>query len=243
MTESLAGIRVRDIGAFELKRAYQSNLALGLLLAAGIHLAVVGAMWLFAGQNVVPPTIEPAVFADPGTIIVSPPPSIVPEEPKGVPGGGLVPPAFGIPRPVPDVLVRSEPVIPTRDDLHRYVPGARTAVPGTPSGRTEGIVRDTFPAIDVFVFGVRDPVPIREVTPVYPAMAERAGLTGDVMVRVLVDALGRVHDAVIVRCSPPGMGFEESARDALLQWVFTPAIQNDHPVAVWIMVPVRFATE
>jgi len=242
MTERLAGFRVPAIGAFELKLAYQSNLTLGLLLAAGLHLAVVGSIWLCMASDVAAPKVEPTVPVDPRTIIVSPPPSVIPDEPKGIVGGGMVPPEIGMPVPVPDVIVESETLISTRADLLRYVSGSKASAPGTRPKPSGEIVEDTFPAIGAFVFGVRDPVPIRKVIPVYPGMAERAGLTGDVVVRVLVDRLGRVHDAVIVTCSTPGVGFEESARDALKQWIFTPAIQNDHPVAVWINVPVHFAT-
>jgi TonB family protein len=115
---------------------------------------------------------------------------------------------------------------------------ARTGPDGTPG---DGIPIDTLPPIDQFIFGVKEPTPILTVSPIYPAMAERAGLTGDLMVRVLVDKLGRVRDAVVIKCSAPGLGFEESARAALMQWAFTPAVQNGHPVPIWINVPVRFA--
>jgi len=154
-----------------------------------------------------------------------------------------LPPGPGIPVPVPDELILGEVSIPTRAELGRYWVGGRSGTTGEAAGRLEEVVPDTFPAIDRVFFGVRKPVPIRTVSPIYPAMAERAGLEGQVVVRVLVDALGRVRDAVIARCSAPGIGFEESAREALMKWVFTPAVQNDHPVAVWINVPVRFVTD
>jgi len=35
----------------------------------------------------------------------------------------------------------------------------------------------------------------------------------------------------------------EAAIQAARQWVFTPALTNDHPVAVWVAVPIsRFAS-
>jgi protein TonB len=242
MTESLAGTRVDAIGALELKRAYQVNLALGLLLAAALHLAAVGSTWFFEEQDVVPPLVGPSAEPDPGRVFVWPDVTIVPDEPKGVgSGSSMVTPVRGIPRPVPDVLVDHEVSISTREDLRRHVQGGRTGVAGGGTDPLQWIVRDTFPAITEVIVGIRYPEAIREVSPIYPLMAERAGLEGRVVVRVLVDASGRVRDAVVVRCSPSGVGFEESARDALMQWVFTPAVQNDHPVAVWVNIPVRFA--
>jgi outer membrane biosynthesis protein TonB len=34
--------------------------------------------------------------------------------------------------------------------------------------------------------------------------------------------------------------FYKSACDAAMKWVFKPAIQNDKPVAVWVMIPFIF---
>lgn len=243
MTERSAAIRVPAIGALELKRAYQFNLALGLLLAAALHLAAVGSFRLFEPQEVVPPSAGPAAEPDPGRVFVWPDVTIVPDEPKGVGGGRMAPPETGIPRPVPDVLVDHEISIPAREDLRRHVEGGRTGLAGGGTDPLQWIVQDTFPAITEVIVGIRYPEAIREVSPIYPAMAERAGLEGRVVVRVLVDASGLVRDAVVITCSPSGVGFAESARDALMQWVFTPAVQNDHPVAVWVNVPVRFAIE
>jgi len=34
--------------------------------------------------------------------------------------------------------------------------------------------------------------------------------------------------------------FHAAAKKAAAQWTFSPAIQNDKPVKVWVMLPFRF---
>jgi TonB family protein len=36
------------------------------------------------------------------------------------------------------------------------------------------------------------------------------------------------------------MGFEEAAVEAVLQWKFTPALQQNNPVGVWVAQTVTF---
>ena len=83
----------------------------------------------------------------------------------------------------------------------------------------------------------KQPKPKKEVIPVYPEIARKAGITGTVQVEVLVnkqglvEAIGRVIGNEV---------FHEAAKKAAAQWTFSPAIQNDKPVKVWVMLPFRF---
>jgi len=36
------------------------------------------------------------------------------------------------------------------------------------------------------------------------------------------------------------LGFEEEAVKAVLQWKFTPALQRENPVGVWVAQQIRF---
>lgn len=83
----------------------------------------------------------------------------------------------------------------------------------------------------------KQPKPVVEVVPEYPEVARKAGIEGTVYVYVLVDKSGKV-EAVGRVLGPPV--FHEEARKAALQWVFTPAIQNDKPVRVWVSLPFKF---
>ncbi|MBN1293774.1 MAG: energy transducer TonB [Candidatus Latescibacteria bacterium] len=81
------------------------------------------------------------------------------------------------------------------------------------------------------------PQRINNVVPVYPPMAERAKLQGRVTLRVLVNKAGDV-DSVHVES---GLKiFHESAIEAAKATRFTPAKQNDRPVACWVIIPYTF---
>lgn len=83
----------------------------------------------------------------------------------------------------------------------------------------------------------RRPVLTRSMTPVYPEVAMRAGLEGDVFVAFTVGADGSVRDVRVVR--GPDI-FRKAAVEAVSKFVFEPAVQNDRPVAVKMTMPIRF---
>lgn len=87
------------------------------------------------------------------------------------------------------------------------------------------------------VFDTR-PVVIRQVKPVYPELARQAELEGDVRLKLGIDELGQVKEALVVESVP---GLEEAALEAIYQWEFEPGKQRDVPVPVWIVVPIRFS--
>ncbi len=57
--------------------------------------------------------------------------------------------------------------------------------------------------------------------------------------RVRVLESGRVGD-VIVEQSAGFRDLDLSAVDAVKKWLFEPARQGQNPVAVWVMLPVKF---
>jgi protein TonB len=78
------------------------------------------------------------------------------------------------------------------------------------------------------------------VKPVYPFAAKRAKMSGVVHVRVVVQPDGTVGEVSVVRSSPPGAGFEDSALNAVKRWRFKPALRDGEPVAASILVKVDF---
>jgi protein TonB len=72
----------------------------------------------------------------------------------------------------------------------------------------------------------------------YPEIAKRAGVEGWVIVRFIVDEMGRVREAEVVRGI--GAGCDEEALRALHQMEFTPGKQRGQPVAVKMSLPVTF---
>lgn len=75
------------------------------------------------------------------------------------------------------------------------------------------------------------------VQPEFPALARRANIEGTVLLRVLVNREGAV-DSVTVEHGPEI--FRKSAIKAALATKFSPARQNNTPVACWVLMPFRF---
>jgi TonB family protein len=88
-----------------------------------------------------------------------------------------------------------------------------------------------------YIFVEELPEALRKVPPVYPEAARRQGVEGTVMVQALVGTDGLVKRTAIKDSIPP---LDEAAMQAVRQWVFRPARTGGAPIAVWVMVPVRF---
>lgn len=78
---------------------------------------------------------------------------------------------------------------------------------------------------------------IRQIAPVFPAAARKAGIQGAVFVKVLVGTDGKVKHAEVVKGHEI---FHESALEAARGFVFMPAMQNERPVKVWVTIPIEF---
>ncbi len=78
---------------------------------------------------------------------------------------------------------------------------------------------------------------VHQVAPVYPEIARKAGLTGKVFLKFLVDKTGRVSNVTVLKGQEI---FRQAAIDAILQFRFKPAQQNDKPVSVWMTQPISF---
>lgn len=79
--------------------------------------------------------------------------------------------------------------------------------------------------------------------PQYPDVAKTVGVKGFVKVKVLVDKDGTVKKFLIMEARPKDLGFEEEVQKVIMKWKFTPAIQNQKPVAVWAEIPFNFSLE
>ncbi|WP_155797942.1 energy transducer TonB, partial [Sorangium cellulosum] len=72
----------------------------------------------------------------------------------------------------------------------------------------------------------------------YPESARAAGEEGSVVLRLTIDAEGRVTGAEVA--TPAGRGFDEAAQEAALRFRFTPARRGDRSVASRILYRVDF---
>lgn len=84
---------------------------------------------------------------------------------------------------------------------------------------------------------IKTPTKIRDVRPVYPPEAHAAGISGMVILEVVIDASGNVENAKVLRSIPM---LDQAATDAVKQWQFEPTHLNGAPVPVIMTVTVNF---
>jgi TonB family protein len=222
-------------GAPELLQSRRERLASAILVSS-LTLAAAFAVAVGLARLIVVPTVV-------SVSLCCPPHDVEPmvnwAEPR--------PPA---PPPVPDARAPSfagipvpsaEPDIPQVKDGGKSmdgVVGPEVAGPATddaiaPPGD------DALPPPNAYVWAEQYPEAITEVKPIYPEIARDAGVEGLVIVNVLVGKTGHVLDA---RLDPKRQVpiLNEYALAAARQWVFTPALANGRPVAVWTAIPFHF---
>jgi TonB family protein len=74
----------------------------------------------------------------------------------------------------------------------------------------------------------------------YPDEARERGEQGTVHVKALVGKDGRVTEVAAESKEPAPAALEKAALEAVKEWTFEPARAKGEPVAIWIVVPVRF---
>ncbi len=82
------------------------------------------------------------------------------------------------------------------------------------------------------------PLKIKDVQPVYPAIAQSARIGGAVIIEATIGEDGKVLDAKVVRSIPL---LDQAALDAVRQWEYRPTLLNGVPVPVLINITVNFA--
>lgn len=241
-----SGVIKVDYGAFELKKSYQKHMTLAMLIGAGIHLFAMGA-WSFvkwATTEEMPETANVIRIKDISDL--APPPSIARKAPAvKIEAPKVAAPKIGIPEPVPDEEADENIVLATQDQLADI---SQPVIGSGEGGTGDDIVieiddSEFFPAADEFVAVEEWPSAIFLAQADYPEMARQAGLAAEVYVRVLVDKEGNVRDAIIEKASVEGIGFEEKALEAAMKGKWTPAMQNNQPVACWVSYRIKFTLE
>jgi len=84
---------------------------------------------------------------------------------------------------------------------------------------------------------MRPPKLVSSVLPIYPQIAQTAGVQGDVIVQVSIDKSGNVSAARVI--SGPVM-LRKSALDAVQQWKYEPSILDGQAVATQMTVRILF---
>jgi TonB family protein len=87
---------------------------------------------------------------------------------------------------------------------------------------------------------VMPPKLVKQVEPVYPAEARKAGIEGVVILEATTDLYGRVAGVKILRSIPP---LDQAAVDALKQWVYEPMVVDGKPRPVTFTVTLQFTLD
>lgn len=112
------------------------------------------------------------------------------------------------------------------------VVGGLVGKPPASSLNTEGALR---------VGGnIKAPTKIRDVRPVYPALAQQARVSGMVIVEARIGTDGSVEAVQVLRSIPL---LDEAAIEAVRQWKFTPTLLNGVPVPVMMTMTVNFTLQ
>jgi protein TonB len=231
----------RDYGASPLKQFAQKYTGIGLALAIALHLVGIGAFWglrYFSREEENKAPIVMLKYSELG-----PPPSITNQQaiPQIALSTPMAKPNIGIPVPVPDAQVSPEQTIATQQELSKIAGPVVQSTGGSSIGVSFNPnslkVEDNTPPPD-FVPVEKEPAVIKNVTPKYPELAQRAGIEGRVWVKVWVDKTGKPRKAVILKSDAEI--FNQAAEAAAMQDRFTPAIMNRGPVDVWIVIPFTF---
>jgi protein TonB len=85
---------------------------------------------------------------------------------------------------------------------------------------------------------VKPPTKVKDVTPVYPAIAKSANVSGEVTIEATIGLDGKVTEAKVIQSVPM---FDQAALDAVKQWEYMPTLLNGVPVPVTTMVRINFA--
>ncbi|MBD1597717.1 energy transducer TonB [Pseudomonas typographi] len=214
----------------------------GWLLGA-LVVALHGAVLYWATQRptpalpVVPPEIPPMTIefsqpAPPPPPVVEPPPQAVqpPEPPPPVEDElATKPPPKPKPKPVvkppPKPVPKQEakpvetPTPPPKAEAPPAPPAPPAPAPVTPPSATAGYLKNPAPE--------------------YPALAQRRGWEGTVLMRVHVLANGRPGD-IQIQQSAGRQQLDDAALAAVKRWSFVPAKQGNQPVDGWVTVPIDF---
>ena len=94
------------------------------------------------------------------------------------------------------------------------------------------------PSAPVRVGGaIKEPPKLKDVRPVYPAIAQQARVQGVVILECTINGEGKVAEVKVLRSIPL---LDAAAQEAVWQWEYTPTLLNGVPVPVIMTVTVSF---
>jgi protein TonB len=140
-----------------------------------------------------------------------------------------------VPIPKPKPAVRAEE--PLAAPSINSIPGG--IVSGTPVVSSITSVVSSAKALAPVPVGgqVQSPRRLSAVDPIYPVLARRSRIEGDVVIQADIDVNGKIASTTVV--SGPGP-LQQAALEALRKWRYSPGLLNGQPVASRLTVTVQF---
>jgi TonB family protein len=185
-------------------------------LAVASHFALFKLFPTLEAEDLGGPKAEPDYILPPTTELPPPPPKL--DRPRP---------------PVPGDVEISEVTPPTTLDAYRDRPPPVAVEP------RESIT--SFVPVTVKPELKSPAAALAIVEQAYPDMLKRAGVGGAVRVRARVDTLGRVVDAEILTGSGVPL-LDRAALGAVRRFEFTPALNRDRKISVWVSQTIVFHT-
>ena len=189
----------------------------------------------------VPKSIEPPERLVPPVQQLKREPPAARKKPVSVPKPVL---AASVPKPQPDSETSSNKPPETAAEAQESSPVAESASDGSAppddsaphsGGRNVG---GHDHAVESSVGAMGGPQFIQRSVPKYPRMAQRLGVEGSVLLRLAIDASGKLTGVEVLNGA--GNGFDEEAVQAVKRSTYAPAVQNCRPVRCLALLKIRF---
>jgi protein TonB len=206
-----------------LKATFDSWLWSSMIVAAVVHF---GTFALWPTLTAVDTSIEPDIL----TTIALPPDLVLPPAPEE------------LPRPAAPVMATTEISEEITIGLTTFENNPVDELPPPPSEVRTVASSTAFTPFTVAPSILNTDEVVRAMRRVYPATLRDAGIGGTVRVNFFIDERGRVVETRIEE----GSGYEtlDEAALAVAHTIrFSPALNRDHNVAVWVVFPIVFRVD
>ncbi len=155
-------------------------------------------------------------------------------QPMAVTLGAPTPPKTVEPKPVAQELITTQ-----AQDAQIQIAKEPEIIEPEPIPEPELKKPDVVSALEELIVTREVQLSSRPIPPVYPDKARRDRQEGLVLVRAQVNEQGKTLAVKVAKSS----GFpllDKAALEAVSQWSFMPAQQNDQAIMAWIEVPIDF---
>jgi protein TonB len=219
---------------------------LSLILAVVAYLALFYAISIMRGTIAELPEEEKKVDVDFVEEIVkkeepkpvAPPPPVIPKDMKVVEVDKPIVQEQIVPTEVPDEAPKeADPSMDKGVAVYgKYDPGKADPL-GVEGGKVEAAPEPVRLPEDAM-----PPQPLKDNSPPkYPVEARNRGVTGVVLLKIIIDAQGNVGKVEVLRGQEP---FVSAAVEAVKKWKYKPAYYQNKPITIYhiIKIPFTFAT-